>query len=96
VNLWMALLAAHPHAVLEQFLRRNDDLDLFLSAVASMHMCTDVPQRYGEWANIFMLELEHELFLTSPAVGSLMASMHMFHKRKATHLYENKPVCPDR
>jgi len=95
VNLWMALLGAHPHAVLEQVLRRHDGLDLFLPAVASMYMCTDVPQRYGAWATIFMLELEHELFLTSPAVGRLMASMHIFHKRKATPAYESKPVCPD-
>jgi len=43
-----------------------------------------------------MLEPEQEPFLTSPAVGSLMASMHRFRKRKATPVNDNKPVCPDR
>jgi len=88
VDLRAALLAAHPDAVPEQVLSRHDGLDLLLPAVSSMKMCTDVWQRYGDWATI--LTLEQELFLTCHAMGSLMASTHMFRMRKATPVYEIK------
>jgi len=88
VDMRAALLAAHPDAVPEQVLSRHDGLDLLLPTVSSMKMCTDVRQRYGDWATI--LTLEQELFLTCHAMGSLMASTHMFRMRKATPVYEIK------
>jgi len=88
VDMRAALLAAHPDAVPEQVLSRHDGLDLLLPTVSSMKMCTDVRQRYGDWATI--RTLEQELFLTCHAMGSLMASTHMFRMRKATPVYEIK------
>jgi len=88
VDLRAALLAAHSDAVPEQVLSRHDGLDLLLPVVSSMKMCTDVRQRYGDWATI--LTLEQELFLTCHAMGRLMASTHMFRMRKATPVYEIK------
>jgi len=88
VDLRAALLAAHPDAVPEQVLSRHVGLDIFLPAVSSMKMCTDVRQRYGDRATI--LTLEEELFLACHALGGLMASTHMFRMRTATQVYEIK------